>query len=205
MKKRSIYVFLSTSLAMLIPAPGRFVYGFVLVLELLFLMLIGTLSVSFAKKMKLDQLKTIITLVSVVSASIFFRQLLILIQPEVVMVLGIVIYLVPISYFFIGYVFANQDQPLAARLKLNMIHMTTFAIYALAFFLVRDLVGYGTFTFFGSGMRIVEKVIIPADRIGIASFIASIPGATVLSAVILFSHIIVRNKYSIIKNTEETK
>lgn len=50
MKKRSIYVFLSTSLAMLIPAPGRFVYGFVLVLELLFLMLIGTLSVSFAKK-----------------------------------------------------------------------------------------------------------------------------------------------------------
>lgn len=205
MKKRSIYVFLSTSLAMLIPAPGRFVYGFVLVLELLFLMLIGTLSVSFAKKMKLDQLKTIITLVSVVSASIFFRQLLILIQPEVVMVLGIVIYLVPISYFFIGYVFANQDQPLATRLKLNMIHMTTFAIYALAFFLVRDLVGYGTFTFFGSGMRIVEKVIIPADRIGIASFIASIPGATVLSAVILFSHIIVRNKYSIIKNTEETK
>lgn len=155
--------------------------------------------------MKLDQLKTIITLVSVVSASIFFRQLLILIQPEVVMVLGIVIYLVPISYFFIGYVFANQDQPLAARLKLNMIHMTTFAIYALAFFLVRDLVGYGTFTFFGSGMRIVEKVIIPADRIGIASFIASIPGATLLSAVILFSHIIVRNKYSIIKNTEETK
>lgn len=205
MKKRSIYVFLSTSLAMLIPAPGRFVYGFVLVLELLFLMLIGTLSVSFAKKMKLDQLKTIITLVSVVSASIFFRQLLILIQPEVVMVLGIVIYLVPISYFFIGYVFANQDQPLAARLKLNMIHMTTFAIYALAFFLVRDLVGYGTFTFFGSGMRIVENVIIPADRIGIASFIASIPGATLLSAVILFSHIIVRNKYSIIKNTEETK
>ena len=40
MKRRSFYVFLAASLAMLIPAPGRFVYGGFLILELNLLMLI---------------------------------------------------------------------------------------------------------------------------------------------------------------------
>ena len=44
MKRRSIYVFVSTALAMLVPAPGRFVYGLVLVLQMNLLMLIGILT-----------------------------------------------------------------------------------------------------------------------------------------------------------------
>ena len=40
MKRRSIFAFIALSLAMLIPAPGRFVYGVVLVLQMNLLVLV---------------------------------------------------------------------------------------------------------------------------------------------------------------------
>ena len=49
MKKRSIYVLIATILTVLVPTPGRFVYGAALVIELNFIMLIGTLINSLVK------------------------------------------------------------------------------------------------------------------------------------------------------------
>ena len=49
MKKRSIYVLIATILTVLVPAPGRFVYGVALVIELNFVMLIGTVINSLVK------------------------------------------------------------------------------------------------------------------------------------------------------------
>ena len=57
MKRRSVYLLIATILAILVPSPGRFVYGITLVLELNLVMLIGTLSVSLVKKMKLEEIK----------------------------------------------------------------------------------------------------------------------------------------------------
>ena len=93
----------------------------------------------------------------------------------------------------------------AQRLTLNMLHMLTFSVYVLLFFLIRDLAGYGTFTFFGKGHQIFEKVIISPDNLGFFSLLASIPGALIFSSVLLFIHIFVRNKFDILFNSEENK
>lgn len=205
MKRRSIYVLISTILTVLVPVPGRFVYGLSIVLEMNFLMLVGTLTNSLVKKIKLEELNTIIILIMLSASTIFYRQLMILICPEVMLTLGFMIYLMPVSVFFFGYIFYNQDQPLEERLKLNMLHVLTFSVYALLFFLLRDLAGYGTFTFFGSGHQIYEKVIIPADNLGFFSLLASIPGALILSSVLLFIHIFVRNEFEILYKSEVNK
>ena len=55
MKKRSIYVLIATILSVLVPAPGRFVYGVALVLEVNLIMLIGTLVNSLVKKIYHDE------------------------------------------------------------------------------------------------------------------------------------------------------
>ena len=205
MKKRSIYVLIATILAVLVPAPGRFVYGFTLVIELNLIMLIGTVINSLVKKMKLDQLNTVIILIMMIATTILYRQIMILICPEVMLTLGISVYLTPISVFSFGYIFSNKDEVLVKRLKLNMIHVLTFSIYILLYFLLRDLAGYGTFTFFGKAHQIYEKVIISPDNLGFFSIIASIPGALILSSVLLYIHIFVRNRFDIMEKVEENK
>ena len=65
MKRRSVYLLIATILAILVPSPGRFVYGVTLVIELNLLMLIGTLSVSLIKKMKLEKINMAESLKSV--------------------------------------------------------------------------------------------------------------------------------------------
>ncbi|MBR5402290.1 MAG: hypothetical protein IK102_10845 [Treponema sp.] len=202
MKRRSVYVLIATILGILIPSPGRFVYGVTLVIELISLMFIGTLATSLVKKLKLEELTTIIVLMIIISTTILFRQIMILIQPEVMLTLGYIIFLMPVSVFMIGYVFINEEKTLKEKLRFNMIHILTFSLYALLFFLLRDIAGYGTFTFYGSNHQIYEKVLIVSDKIGVLSVFASLPGAFILSAVLLFIHLYVRNKFAIVRKAE---
>ena len=205
MKRRSVYVMIATILAILVPSPGRFVYGVTLALELNLLMLIGTLANSFVKKIKLDELNTVIILIFEISTAVLFRQIMILLQPEVMLTLGFLIYLMPVSVFLFGYLFSNKDEPLKARLKLNMFHVLTYSIYAMLFFLLRDIAGYGTITFFGKNHQIFEKVLISPEKTGFFAIFASIPGALILSSMLLFIHIYVRNKFAIVQKTEVNK
>ena len=205
MKKRSIYVLIATILTVLVPAPGRFVYGAALVIELNFIILVGSLINSLIKKIKLNELLTLIILLMLIASTILYRQIMILICPEVMLALGSIIYLMPVSVFCFGYIFTNMDQPLAQRLKTNMLHVLTFSGYALLFFLLRDLAGYGTFTFFGKAHQIYEKVLISPDNLGFFSLIASIPGALILSSVLLFIHIFIRNQFDIMSKADQSK
>ena len=157
------------------------------------------------KKLKLQELNTLITLIVLISSTILYRQIMILICPEVMLALGFMIYLMPISVFSFGYIFSNLEQPLVQRLQQNMLHVLTFSVYALIFFLFRDIIGYGTFTFFGKAHQIYEKVIINPEHLGFFSILATIPGALIFSSVLLFIHILVRNQFDITSRTEEIK
>lgn len=205
MKRRSVYVLIAAILSMLVPSPGRFVFGVTLVIELNLLMLVGTLTTSLIKKLKLDELNTVTVLLMMISTTVLFRQIMIMLQPEIMLTLGFIIYLMPISLFLIGYIFSNKQETLQIRLRTNMVHMLTFSVFALLFFLFRDIFGYGTFTFFGKNHQIYEKVLISPEKTGVFSIFASIPGALILSSVILFCHIYVRNKFDIVKKAELNK
>ncbi|MCQ2593057.1 MAG: hypothetical protein MJ188_09775 [Treponema sp.] len=207
MKRRSIFVFLATSLAILIPAPGRFIYGFVLMLEFNLVMLVGTLLTSLVKKIKLNDMMTIIILFGLLSFTILFRQIIILINPEIILTIGFLIYVIPVSFVTIGYIFNEdlniiQKAHLKNRLRLNMLHSLTYSLFGLLFFLIRDLAGYGTFTFFGKNHQIMEKVIIDSDKLGFFTFIASIPGALLMSSIFLFLYVYIRNRIDMIQKIE---
>ena len=204
-KRRSIYVFVSATLAMIVPAPGRFVYGLVLIVLLNFLMLLGNVANSIVKKFDLRELQSTVIFTFILCGTIFFRQLMIFLNPEVVLTLGFVMYLTPVSFFVIGYLFNNSEDAFKQRIKFSFTHSLTFSVYALFIFIIRDIFGYGTFTYFGSNFQIVEKVLFPEDSLRVLSFIASVPGVLILSSVILFFHIMSRNKLNIIKNTDSIK
>ena len=209
MKRRSIYVFVSATLAMIVPPPGRLVYGIVLILLLNLLMFAGNIINTIIKNFELKELQSSVILAFIICTTILYRQLLVFLNPEIVMTLGFVFYLIPVSFFVIGYLFNDEDKPFKERIKFSLKHSLTFSIYALFIFLFRDIFGYGTITYFNSDFQIVEKIILPEDSTGILSVFASIPGVLILSSVVLFFHVISRNKLNIIKNadsiTEEKK
>ena len=85
----------------------------------------------------------------------------------------------------------------------NIKHSGLFLILGLLFFLLRDIAGYGTFTFFGKNHMLYEKILLNTESIGIFSFIASIPGALILSGLLLFVYMLISKKFKILKNMEQ--
>lgn len=202
MKNKSLYIYIAAYLAILIPLPGRFVFGITLMFELILLSVLGTLINSLIKKLKLEEINSVIMMVTLISIAIIYRQILIITYSEIALTLGFYIYLPVISMFLIHYIFSDSSISLTEKLKMNIIKSSLFAFCGILFFLFRDIAGYGTFTFFGANHQIYEKVLFNPEKIGIFSFFATIPGALILASMVLFIQIIFRREFRIIKNTE---
>lgn len=202
---KSLLVYVAAYLAILVPSPGRFVYGFVIMFELFLLTLIGTLINSLINKLKMEEMRTVLLMLVLICFAIFYRQIVAFNYPEIALTLGFIFYLPPVSLFLVGYVFSDLDEKLGIRIKNNIVHILIFFVSGMLFFLFRDIAGYGTITFLGKNHQIYEKVLLNEDGVGIFSFFASIPGAMILSGLILFIHICIKNKFNIIKNAEVQK
>lgn len=205
MKQKVYYISSAAYLAILIPLPGRFVFGLTLMLELLLLSFIGILTNSFINKLKLHEIKSPLLMIFLISFSILYRQLLILAYPEIALTLGYYIFLPAVSLLFFNSILDNSDKSISEKINENTFYTLLYCISGIFFFLFRDLAGYGTFTFFGKNHQIFEKVILNPNGVGIFSFFATIPGALILSGLLLFFQIICNNKFRIIKNAEAQK
>ena len=181
-------------LSLTVPAPGRFVFGLVLVIELLLIEVFGALANSLATKLKFSDIRTYFVMFIMISVTILYRQILAIIYPEIVLSLGFILYFPTASAYLLYNLFCDLDKTLGQRLKSNLSKTLKFSVAGLVFFLFRDIAGYGTFTFFGKGHRIYEKVILNPDKIGLFTFFASIPGALILMGSLIYLFILFRNR-----------
>ena len=205
MKQKSIFTYLAAYLVLLIPTPGRFVYGMTLMLELVVLMFLGTLISIAIDKLKLKDLKTVIILFSMLVIAVIYRQIFIMLQPEIVLTLGFTLYLVPISTFLISFLFKPHNFENKELIVQSTWRSVKFALCGLIFFLIRDILGFGTFTFFGPKHQIFEKVLFNENSVGILSFLATIPGALLLSSLITYFHLTIKKKFTILDNVSKVK
>ena len=205
MKQKKSFMYIASFLIITIPATGRFVYGLTLVLELCILELLGILLNSLVSKLKLNEIRTYFVMFFMIAITIFYRQILVLTYTEIALTLGFVLYVPPVSVFLTHTLFTDYEEPLKERLKTNSLSTLMFSLAILLFFLFRDIAGYGTFTFFGKNHRIFEKVLFNPEKIGIFTFFASIPGALVLTSIIIYFFLFIRNKVRIISSKGEKK
>lgn len=203
MKKNILYIFITAYLALLIQTPGRFVYGMTIMIELFLLILIGTLSISLIKKIKLDEIKSFVLMTILISFTVLFRQILAITYSEIALTLGYIIYFPTLSIFLLNNLSISESKNLKDRLLSNLKGSFFLLIAALFFFLFRDIAGYGTFTFFGKNHNLYEKVLLKTNEIGIFSFVASIPGALIMSGLLLILISFILKKFKIIKNVEQ--
>lgn len=202
MNNKSFNVFIATYMAILIPLPGRFVFGITLLIELLLLAIVGTLINSLINLLNLKEIKSFLIVLTLFAFSILLRQILVLAYPEIALTLGYFIYLPTASLLLYHFLFANPMDSLKDRLLDNIIKISIFSISGVLFSLLRDIAGYGTFTFFGKNHQIFEKVLFNRQGAGIFSFIASIPGALVIAGIFLFAQLVLKNRIRILKNAE---
>lgn len=203
MRKNIFYILITAYLALLIQTPGRFVYGLTIMIELFLLVLVGTLSISLIKKIKLEEITSLILMTILIAFTILFRQILAITYSEIALTLGYILYFPTLSIFLLNNLFIIESESLKIRLISNIKSSMIFIVLGLLFFLFRDIAGYGTFTFFGKNHNLYEKVLFITDEIGIFSFVASIPGALIMSGLLLLMISFISKKIKIIKNVEQ--
>ena len=181
--KKFVSLYFSVSLACMIPFPGRFAYGLILAVELCTLVFAATLLRSSIRKLEFARIGNVLFMSLIVSLAILFRQILAALLPLAALTLGFALYVPAVSAFVAGCVPSDEAAGIQSILKRNMSAAALFSGFALAFFLLRDIVGFGTITYIGP-RGIAEKVLFDSERISFASFFATIPGALVALALI---------------------
>ena len=180
MKKNELYIYIPLSFALLLPVPGRFAYGLIIVFLLYLMSVCGILFKKFAVKFFNAELSNVIVTIMLVSLCILVRQLVIVFSPLIAFVLGIAFFMPAFTSFILGNLYSSSSLSVLFELKNVFVKCSFFCVFALVFFFIRDVFGYGTISF-PSPNGIFEIQIFSAEnKIFLFSFLASIPGAVVL-------------------------
>ncbi|MCI6664284.1 MAG: hypothetical protein PUH08_09080 [Treponema sp.] len=204
MNRNIVFMYIAVSLVMLVPVPGRLYYGIPVIMVLNLLMVLTTLFSKFMDFFKFYTLKPICILLMLVGITIFARQLLILYSPMIALTMGFIIYMPAIAVLMLGRFFDNRGMQLKMALSGNMRESGFFSIYAFVFFLLRDIVGYGTISFpIPSG---IFKLELPTlSYFSPFTFWASIPGALVLSGLLLAALSFIRKYCGILERSAQLR
>ena len=172
MKKNLYFVFIAASFALLSAVPGRLAYGLPLIIELNLLMAASRAFYSFVKKFDMGNLSDILAVSFIVFMTILFKQFLILFSPVIALTLSFCLYIPALSVFLLASVFQNQQNSTASFFET----MVWFSVFALLFFLLRDILGYGTLSLpIPNGIK--ESYLFNSYDTAFLSFFATIPGA----------------------------
>ncbi len=194
-EKNFLYEFLLASFAMIVPFPGRFAYGIILVIVLAFEMLSISLFKQLVKKLSLDNMLSILTAVLLISESIIFKQFLIMYSPILALTLSFDIYFPAVSAFIISRLTADDSKSMnvefisdtiVTETKLNMEKTLRFSILALFIFAFRDIFGYGTLTLPARKGLASLMIFHDTEKSAIGALFASIPGAILILLACLF-------------------
>lgn len=198
MNKYVYYIFTAISFALLVAAPGRFAFGIIICAELFFLLLWGLLFSYITKLYKGEELNSIFTVVGLVFATVLYKQIIMWLFPLMALQMSFVFYLPAVTSYMIRVVYGNINNNTKISLIDNAKIIGFFSIFALIFYLIRDIFGYGTFTL-PSSNGLIEKTIFSPASFSWTTYIASIPGALVLVSFSILLVIFVQNKFKIIE------
>lgn len=198
MTKSAVSLYMIATCSLVVVAPGRFVAGLLLAMELVLLLIFASLFRNLLKFLKLGLLFIPSLLLFIVFGTMFYRQILLLWMPDIALQLGFVIYLPAISPFSTVFLFDEKDLSVKDEIQAVIKPALIAACYTIVFSLVRDVLGYGTITLPGIG-RMNEIVLFPSQNITSFTFLATIPGALVMSSLFLALYLAIERKIKILK------
>ncbi|MBR4464391.1 MAG: hypothetical protein IKS40_07225 [Treponema sp.] len=201
MKDKNVYFFVAAALAIIVPVPGRFAYGLLMLLLFNIQNVTGVLFCHLIAFFKLEDLKNSLVAIELIAVTILYKQLLVLLCPVAAFSLGFLLYLPALSSVIVEFSFKDNSLSLSEDLRKNCIRNLIFSVAALVVFLLRDIIGFGTITF-PVWNKIATFHFVQSSHATYASaFIATVPGAFVIVALILFCYIYANRQFNRIERS----
>ena len=186
---------LAISFALLIASPGRFAFGLIICAELFFLAICGLIVSALLEKLNLNQFKSILTIITLIFSTILYKQIIMWLFPLIALQLSFVFYLPAISSYMIGMIYKNDSK---IKFSENIKIISFFSIFALVFYLIRDILGFGSFTF-PTLNGIFELILFNSKTLSWSVFFASMPGALFLVSVSILIFVCIQKRFNIIE------
>ncbi len=195
MNKQIYNIFTVISFALLIASPGRFAFGLIICAELFFLAICGLIVSALLEKLNLNQFKSILTIITLIFSTILYKQIIMWLFPLIALQLSFVFYLPAISSYMIGMIYKNDSK---IKFSENIKIISFFSIFALVFYLIRDILGFGSFTF-PTLKGIFELILFNSKTLSWSVFFASMPGALFLVSVSILIFVCIQKRFNIIE------
>ncbi len=184
MKKNAMLLYISAFLSIIIPTPARLAYGIIMLFTLNIVMILGTTAKFLIKKLDIEELEPVCLIIFLYAVTIFCKQLLILYSPVIALTLSFALYLIPISSFILGYIITDREISPKVLYAKNMTASGLFTASALLFYLIRELLAFGSISIpLRKGIHVIQLF---SNKISeYTYFFATIPGSFVILAVIV--------------------
>ncbi|WP_191014166.1 hypothetical protein [Treponema zioleckii] len=198
------YFYIAANLAMFVPVPGRMAYGIILILLFNIQMLFVTLLLHALRHMNLTNLRNTLVAVEIIAFTILYKQLLIIFCPVIALTLGFAIYLPTLSSLAFEFFFLKEFGHLKAHFIEILKMCGIITLNTLVYFLLRDLIGFGTLTLPAWKRMLVLNLPYSLETTSAGVFFATVPGSLCLVSILLVFLAYIRTKFSILKNLPKT-
>lgn len=185
MSNKKLLIYFSTILATLIPCPGHFGFGIILAVVFDIIFILSILAKHLFIKIKIDEYSKILQPVMICSLVTFFYIMLVFFSPVLAMQLSFILYIQAFSIYLQLFMFEpDTEVSLKDDFSSQLYKCVLFTSVTLAFTLVRDVLGYGCISFpIHAGLYSISLFNIKS--LTFMNFFASIPGASIICAVII--------------------
>lgn len=141
--KKVPYTYIAAILSIVIPLPARTGCGLVMIFVVSILMLSCTGLKVLLKKIETGKMESLVLVAFLVFMTIICKEILVLISPALALIMSFAIFLAPVSCFLLGYVI--PDRELEKNIfSVNMISTAIFFVVVLLFFIIRELLAFGS-------------------------------------------------------------
>lgn len=200
-EQKKIYFYIAANLAMLIPVPGRLAYAIIILLIFNIQMIATTMLFHAIHIMNLANMRNSLLSLTIIALGVLYKQLVIIFCPIVALTLSYCIFLPTLASVIIEFFFLSYEHGVKTHLMLNIKKSCLMSVFALLFFLIRDIVGYATITFPGWKNLVVIHLPYNPESTGIGVFFATIPGSLCFMTLLLALYIFMAKKINIFINS----
>ncbi len=204
MTKNYYTIYIAAVLSFVISLPPRFAYALTGIL-LLNLLIYSGLGLKFLMGfLKLEQFTSVILFFTATVFTILFKMILNICAPVIALNCGFAIYLITFSSYLMGNLLDTLGFEQADHFKRTAIRVSTFSVVTLLFFLIRDIIAYGTITLPAKyGLKIMQ-VFTPKENY-FGHFLATIPGSLIVLGLAFCLFAYINHKFTILRRAEDER
>jgi len=183
--KNKVYTYIAASLAIIMGVPGRIAWGVLMLIHFNVLIALTTLLTHALRRLEIESMRAGLIAVEIIALTVLYKQILSIICPIAALTLGFSLYLPAASSVIMTILVSSSFNDLKTDMAEKMKDALVITGFCISLFVIRDIFGFSTITLPSWQNIIVIKIPVLFSSLPFASFIATIPGGLIITALVL--------------------